>query len=243
MAEEHLSEEQTAALREWIEEGSHLRTLQHGAKQTERLDALRALAGEHGELQNERTRLAAVLAEQEATARDAENRADDVRERVKRTETRLNDGTGLTSRDLMGLQDEIAGLRERIDLIEGEQVEALEAAESTDAELAETTAKAEEVAARGRDLQAERTSEDERLSGEIAKVEKARVSLLERIPADLHDRLRAEGSYPAAAVVTAGSCGACGEQLSGMRGDSYRNLGPGGVLDCDGCGALLLKIA
>lgn len=243
MAEEHLSEEQTAALREWIEEGSHLRTLQHGAKQTERLDALRALAGEHGELQNERTRLAAVLAEQEATARDAENRADDVRERVKRTETRLNDGTGLTSRDLMGLQDEIAGLRERIDLIEGEQVEALEAAESTDAELAETTAKAEEVAARGRDLQAERTSEDERLSGEIAKVEKTRVSLLERIPADLHDRLRAEGSYPAAAVVTAGSCGACGEQLSGMRGDSYRNLGPGGVLDCDGCGALLLKIA
>lgn len=243
MAEEHLSEEQTAALREWIEEGSHLRTLQHGAKQTERLDALRALAGEHGELQNERTRLAAALAEQEATARDAENRADDVRERVKRTDTRLNDGTGLTSRDLMGLQDEIAGLRERIDLIEGEQVEALEAAESTVAELARTTAKAEEVAARGRDLQAERTSEGERLSGEIAEVEKTRASLLERIPADLHDRLRAEGSYPAAAVVTAGSCGACGEQLSGMLGDAYRNLGPGGVLDCAGCGALLLKIA
>ncbi|SLM95984.1 zinc ribbon domain-containing protein [Brevibacterium yomogidense] len=243
MADEHLSEEQAAALREWIAEGSHLRTLQHEAKQTERLEALRALAGEHGELQNERTRLAAVHAEQEKAARDAENSADDVRERVMRTETRLNDGTGLTSRDLMGLQDEIAGLRERIDLIEGEQVEALEAAEETASQLADTTAKAEEVAARGRELQAERASEDERLTGEIAEVEKIRASLLERIPADLHGRLRAEGSYPAAAVVTAGSCGACGEQLSGMLGDTYRNLGPGGMLDCDGCGALLLKIA
>lgn len=196
MADEHLSEEQAAALREWIAEGSHLRTLQHEAKQTERLEALRALAGEHGELQNERTRLAAVHAEQEKAARDAENSADDVRERVTRTETRLNDGTGLTSRDLMGLQDEIAGLRERIDVIEGEQVEALEAAESTASQLADTTAKAEEVASRGRELQAERASEGERLTGEIAEVEKIRASLLERIPAALHSRLRAEGSYP-----------------------------------------------
>ncbi len=243
MAEGHLTDEQTAALREWIEEGSHLRTLQHEAKQTKRLEALRTLAGEHGELQNERARLAAVHAEQESAAKDAENRADDVRDRVQRTETRLNEGTGLTSRDLMGLQDEIAGLRERIDLIEGEQVEALEAAESTASQLAETTAKAEEVAARGRDLQAERGREGERLSGEIAVVERNRAALLERIPADLHERLRAEGAYPAAAVVTAGSCGACGEQLSGMLGDTYRNLGPGGMLDCDGCGALLLKIA
>ena len=242
MTGEHLSEEQTAALREWIEEGSHLRTLQHEAKQTERLDALRTLAGEHGELQSARTRLATVHAEQEAAAQDAENRADDVRDRVARTETRLNDGTGLTSRDLMGLQDEIASLRERIDVLEGEQVEALEAAESTASELAETTAKAEAVASRGRELQAERTSEGERLAGEIADVERIRAALLGRIPVDLHGRLRAEGSYPAAAVVTAGSCGACGEQLSGMLGDSYRNLGPGGMLDCDGCGALLLKI-
>lgn len=243
MADEHLSEEQAAALREWIAEGSHLRTLQHEAKQTERLDALRARAGEHGELQNERTRLAAVHAEQESAAQDAEKRADDVRDRVNRTETRLNDGTGLTSRDLMGLQEEVAGLRERIDVIEGEQVEALDAAEATASQLAETTEEAEDVAARGRALQAERTSEGERLAGEIAGVETTRASLLERIPADLHDRLRAEGSYPAAALVTAGSCGACGEQLSGMLGDSYRNLGPGGMLECDGCGALLLKVA
>jgi len=243
MTDEHLSDEQADALRAWIEEGAHLRALQHEAKQSERLDALRTLAGEHGQLQDERTRLAAVHAEQDRAAKDAENRADDVRDRVTRTETRLNDGSGLTSRDLMGLQEEIAGLRERIDVIEGEQVEALDAAEVTSAQLADVTAQAEDVAARGRALQAERSSEGERLAAEISEVETARGALLERIPADLHGRLSAEGDYPAAALVTSGSCGACGEQLSGMVGDVYRNLGPGGTLDCDGCGALLLKTA
>ena len=75
MADGHLTQEQTAALREWIEEGSHLRTLHHEAKQTERLEALRARAGEHGELQNERTRLAAVHAERgEGSPRRGEQR-------------------------------------------------------------------------------------------------------------------------------------------------------------------------
>lgn len=243
MADRQLTDDQTEALREWIEAGSRLRTLTHEAKQTERLEALRALASQHGELQAEITRLAGLQAEHESAAQDAEKRADDLRAHVHRTETRLNDGTGLTSRDLMGLQEEIAGLRTRIDDVEGEQVEALEAAETAAAQQDETAARAEEVAGRGRTLQAERGSEGQRLAEAIAEVEGTRAALLERIPASLHGRLKGGGEYPPAAVVTAGSCGACGAQLSGMLADTYRNLGPGGLLECDGCGTLLLKLA
>lgn len=242
MADTQLTDDQTDALREWIESGSRLRTLTHEAKQVERLEALRGLAAQHGELQTELSRLADVQAEYEAAAQDAEKRADELRKRVHRTDARLNDGTGLTSRDLMGLQEEIAGLRARIDEVEGEQVEALDAAETTEVQKDEAAARAEEVAGRGRTLQAERAREGQRLAEAIADIEGTMATQLDRIPTSLHSRLRGGGEYPPAAVVTTGSCGACGEQLSGMLADTYRNLSPGGMLDCDGCGTLLLKV-
>lgn len=243
MAETQLTAEQTTALRDWIEEGAQVRALHHEAKQTERLEELRSLAQQHGETKAALEDQTATQQQHAAAARAAENRADDLRERVTRTETKLNDGTGLVSRDLLALQDEIAGLRATIEEVELEEMEELEAADAADARVAETRAQAEQIAERGRLLQQERASEGERIAGELAAHEQTRTELLERIPASLHGRLRTEGDYPPAAVVTAGACGACGAQLSGVIADTYRNLEVGGLLDCDSCGTLLLKLA
>ena len=243
MAETTLTGEQTQALRDWIEESGRVRALQHEAKQTERLERLRALAQEHGEAKAALEQHTQTHQEHATAARAAETRADDLRARVTRTETKLNDGTGLTSRDLLSLQDEIAGLQSTIEEVELEEMEELEAADAAEARVAETRAQAEQIAERGRLLQQERASEGERIAGELAVHEQTRTELLERIPASLHGRLRTEGDYPPAAVVTAGACGACGAQLSGVIADTYRNLEVGGLLDCDSCGTLLLKLA
>lgn len=243
MTETQLTPEQTIALRDWIGEGAHVRALHHEAKQTERLEELRSLAQQHGKAKAALEEHTATQQQHAAAARAAENRADDLRERVTRTETKLNDGTGLVSRDLLALQDEIAGLKATIDEVELEEMEELEAADAAQARVDETRAQAEQIAERGRLLQQERGREGERIAGELAAHEQTRAELLERIPATLHARLRTEGDYPSAAVVTAGACGACGTQLSGVVADTYRNLDVGGVLDCDSCGTLLLKLA
>lgn len=243
MADTALTPEQTEALRAWIDEGTRLRALHHEAKQTERVEALRDLATQYAAAKARVEEHTAAQADRATAARTAEQRADDLRARVDRTETKLNDGTGLTSRDLLSLQDEIAGLKDTIDTVELEQMEAMEAAEAAQTEADTTRADADALAARGRTLQQERAQEGERLAAEVAAVEQKRAALLESVPAALHGRLRAEGAYPAAAVVTTGSCGACGAQLSGVAADAHRNLGAGGLLDCDDCGALLLALS
>lgn len=243
MTETTLTGEQTQALRAWIDESGHVRALQHEAKQTERLERLRALAQEHAEAKAALEQHTQTHQEHVKAARDAENRADDLRERVARTETKLNDGTGLTSRDLLSLQDEIAGLQSTIETVELEEMEELEAADAAQAEVNSSRMQAEEIAERGRLLQQERAREGARVAEELAAHQATRESLLQQIPAALHPRLQAEGDYPAAALVTTGACGACGNQLSGVVADMYRNLDAGGVLDCDDCGALLLKVA
>ena len=241
MAETTLTGEQTQALRDWIEESGRVRALQHEAKQTERLERLRALAQEHGEAKAALEQHTQTHQEHATAARAAETRADDLRARVTRTETKLNDGTGLTSRDLLSLQDEIAGLQSTIEEVELEEMEELEAADAAQAEVEAARTKADEIAEEGRRLQQERGSEGERIAQELSAHQAERDALLQRLPANLHPRLRTEGDYPAAAVVTTGACGACGNQLSGMSADTYRNLEAGGLLDCDDCGALLLK--
>lgn len=243
MAETQLTNEQTQTLRTWIEESAQVRALQHEAKQTERLEQLRALAQQHGEAKAALEQHTQTQQQHAKAARSAETRADDLRARVTRTETKLNDGTGLTSRDLLSLQDEIAGLKSMIDEVELEEMEELESADAAQAKVDAARTQADEIAERGRLLQQERAGEGARIADELAAHQSTRESLLQQIPAALHARLRAEGDYPAAALVTTGACGACGNQLSGVVADTYRNLEAGGVLDCDGCGALLLKVA
>ncbi|WP_029088580.1 zinc ribbon domain-containing protein [Brevibacterium album] len=241
MAEHTLDETQTQALLAWIGLAADRRSRAHEALQTERLERLRALAAEHGSLSSRCEELERERTEHETRADELEQQADALRTRIGRTEERLNAGVGLTSRDLLGLQDEIAGLRVRVEEIETSQVEELESAEVAAEALATTRARADQVASRGRDLQAERASEGARLSGEIEALD-ARLREQEALlPQTVRARLTLEGEYPAAATVEGGACGACGAQLSGTSADAYRNATAGACLECEDCGALLLR--
>ncbi|GAA2105748.1 MULTISPECIES: zinc ribbon domain-containing protein [Brevibacterium] len=241
MSELRLDEGQAQALLEWIDLAAARRTRAHEARQTQRLARLRELAAEHGRLRQEADALAARQTEHERQAAECEAEADALRARISRTEEKLNAGVGLTSRDLLGLQEEIAGHRRRVSEIETRQVEELEAGETAAEALAGVRAQADQVASTGRDLQAERTAEAERLSGEIAELDARLTAAVAQLPQSLAPRLSADGEYPAAATVSGGACTACGAQLSGASADRYRNAAPGTCLECEDCGAVLLR--
>lgn len=236
-----LDAQQTTALLTWTDLASARRARAHDALQTARLEKLRELAAAHGRLKERCEELSRQQAEHESRADAFEQEADALRTRIARTEERLNSGEGLTSRDLLGLQDEIAGLRDKVQDIETNQVDELESAETAAEALAGETARADQVAGEGRELQAERAAEAQRLTAAIADLDAQLEQAASELPPPVRGRLTVQGEYPAAATVTAGGCGACGAQLSGSALDAYRNAVPGMCVECEDCGALLVR--
>ncbi len=78
--------------------------------------------------EKEAAQAAVVRAQEQLTA--AENTCQGLQEQITDKEEKLNAGTGLTSRDLLVLQQEIAGLREMLSAASDVEFAALEALES-----------------------------------------------------------------------------------------------------------------
>lgn len=237
-----LTDTEHRALLDWIDLSARLRKNVHAAKQTELLEQLRGLAAEH---KANAERIAALEATRTAESERATALETDVAARgatIERMESRLASGEGLTSRDLVALQGDIETAKTARETVEEDQLTSLGTVEEQDAEIRDLRQEGAAIAARGKDLQAERKARAEELAAEAAELEAERAGTAEKLPADIRQRLSAKetAGQIGATVLAHGTCGACGDELSGVARDALSGSEPGTVVECDSCETLLV---
>ena len=168
-----------------------------------------------------RAELGALINAAAARARDrdaaaeavaaAEGRLASVRGQIERKEAQLNSGEGLTSRDLMALQEEIAGLRSLLEQAADAEFAALEAEEEAEAEVARID---REIAAlKERVLQGRARLEDDvaQIIAQRREIQAERDALFAPLADDLkeaYERARSHGGYAVMGMRPDGSTGA-----------------------------------
>ena len=134
-----------------------------------------------------------------------------LRGQIERKEAQLNSGEGLTSRDLMALQEEIAGLRSLLEQAADAEFAALEAEEEAEAEVARID---REIAAlKERVLQGRARLEDDvaRIIAQRREIQAERDALFAPLADDLkeaYERARSHGGYAVMGMRPDGSTGA-----------------------------------
>lgn len=197
---------------------------------------------EHDALFTELVRTRTARSDAEREVAKAESDTQLVRDRLKRTTARLDDGSA-SSRELQGVQSELESLERRAGVLEdeqnlveerlaalGERLERLAAAEPEAAGRLEEARAAERTARSGLD-EAERT------------IDRSRSDLVGGIgPAllNLYERIRSQSGMGAAAL-TARRCGGCNLELLGADLRRVATAADDEVVRCENCGRILVR--
>ncbi|MGB5937642.1 MAG: C4-type zinc ribbon domain-containing protein [Ornithinimicrobium sp.] len=165
-----------------------------------------------------------------------------VRDRMERDQRRLDTGVG-SAKDLQGLQHEMISLARRQSVLEDEELEIMERAETAEheataasAELARLTAEAASLAAQIEEFEAE-IDADRRATisprpGIVAQVGEDLVAL--------YDKIRVRSGIGAAALV-ARACGGCQLELNAVEVSRFRSADEDEVLRCEECTRILVR--
>lgn len=152
------------------------------------LDDARARMGDSEELIALRARveeLRAASQQARAAQKDVELEADDLKAKIAPAEEKLYAGTIRNPRELSDLQADIAQLKQHLSAVEDRGLEALQASEQADRELADAASELETAEASWREEQAELAERGDRLAGEIAIYERERAEQAAEIEPDL----------------------------------------------------------
>ncbi|RBP64776.1 putative nucleic acid-binding Zn-ribbon protein [Brevibacterium sanguinis] len=155
----------------------------------------------------------------------------------------LNAGTGLTSRDLVTLQHEIAGHGDRVAELEEAELGLMEELETAESELLEIETRLAEVTAAGRTTQASIKERTAAIAAELTEVEEEERRLKSQLPGDLVRRFEhnvAQGG-PGAAILGGPHCQACGQEISGMIWTTMLGGDVNETYECEECEAVLLR--
>jgi uncharacterized protein len=191
------------------------------------------------ELLDARARAEDVTAEQSRL----EKEVDAVRARAARDEQRLQGG-GLPSKELEGLQHEVATLARRQTSLEDDLLEVMETREQADAALAELTAQRAVLDGEVTELTAQRDSAFEQIDASVAAHTSTRTTIAAELPADLislYERAREHGGGVGAAVLRQRRCEGCRIELSGSELSAVRTAAPDEVVRCDNCRRILVR--
>jgi uncharacterized protein len=211
------------------------RSLPEIAALAERTAAARAV---HDEVVDAQTLLADIAGDQ----RRLENDVDTVRTRTTRDEARLQAG-GLPSRELEGLQHEIATLARRQSNLEDELLEIMERAEQAEATLADAQSRHDAITAEIAELEAARDAAFAEIDAALAARAPERDSVAATIPTDLtalYERARAQGGT-GAALLRQRRCEACHIELSGSELGAVSKAADDAVMRCENCRAILVR--
>ena len=187
-----------------------------------------------------RTSASDIAAEQKRLEADVET----VRTRAARDEARLQAG-GLPSRELEGLQHEIATLARRQSTLEDEVLDVMERAETAEAELADASGKLEAVNAEKAELEARRDAAFAEIDEAIGARTPQRAAVAAELPADLlalYEKTRAQGGS-GAALLRQRRCEGCRMEMSGSELSGLRTAAPDAIVRCDNCRAILVRTA
>ena len=185
-----------------------------------------------------------AAADVEAEQRRLEADVDVVRARAGRDEARLQAG-GLPSRELEGLQHEIATLARRQANLEDEVLAVMERAEEAEAQLIDANGKLDIVRAEQSELEQRRDAAFAEIDADAAQRTPERTAIVAELPDELlalYEKARASGGKGAALLLQR-RCEACRIELSGSELSAVRTAAPDAIVRCENCRAILVRTA
>ncbi|TGD08799.1 hypothetical protein [Brevibacterium sp. S111] len=238
-----ITDAQRAALTTLIELTAQGRALRYEHENPKRAGELQELVRKHKELGDERAQANEVVETHRAAIAETNALIEAQRAKIEKKSVELNDGTGLTSRDLVNLQDEIAGHEQRVGELEESELEEMERLEAAEAGLAAIDDRLAEVTAAGREVQTavkNRQAElSELLTVNEAESEQPRRELPQQVVTAFEANVRQGG--PGAALLTGPNCQACGQEIGGAAWNAMLGADVNETYACEECEAVLLR--
>jgi uncharacterized protein len=206
--------------------------------QLARLDAERSTAG--SDLVAADTRVSDL----EIAQRQAERDLEPVRERRRRNQQRVNDGSIGDPKALRGLVEEIQHLGRRINDLEDAELELMEQLESATAVRDDLAARNAELESRVAALTARRDELVAEIDADLADQAGRRDTVAADIPGPLmaaYDRLRATHGGVGAAELRNRRCTGCQLEVNAADLRTFAAAAEDEVLRCEECGRILVR--
>ena len=134
---------------------------------------------------------------------DAEAASASLRDQISDKEAKLNSGVGLTSRDLLVLQEEIDGLRRKLDTASDVEFAALDEVERAEAEVQKLSREIDDVKDKVLEGRARLEDEVASIMAERSRIQAERDALLKNI----YEKSRQSGGYAVIGMNATGQTG------------------------------------
>ena len=238
-----ITDRQRTALETLIELTANGRALRFEHDHPKRAEELQELVARHKELGEKRTAAAAVVDGHQQAISEATNLIEAQRSTIEKKTAELNDGTGLTSRDMVNLQEEIAGHEARVSELEESQLEEMEKLEAAEDELGAVDDRIAEVTASGKEVQTAVKDRKAKLQELIAENESAAEGPRSEMPQQLLTTFDANVRQggPGAALLNGPNCQACGQEIGGAAWHGMLGADVNETYECEECEAVLLR--
>lgn len=222
---------------------TELAQLRHRRERLPELAALAASDEQAEQLSGEALELQAELDDLADDQRRLENEIDTVQTRAKRDDQRLTAG-GLPSKELEGLQHEIATLARRQSTLEDDLLDVMERRENLDTALASLVAKRDALTSELADLEVRRDAAFAEIDAAMTRRAEERSGIAAELPGDLlalYDRIRQTSGGVGAAALRHRRCEGCRLELAGSELNAVRDAAPDAVVRCENCRRILVR--
>jgi predicted nucleic acid-binding Zn-ribbon protein len=238
-----ITDSQRTALETLIELTANGRALRFEHDHPKRAEELQELVARHKELGEKRTAAAAVVDGHQQAISEATNLIEAQRSTIEKKTAELNDGTGLTSRDMVNLQEEIAGHEARVSELEESQLEEMEKLEAAEDDLGAVDDRIAEVTTSGKEVQTAVKDRKAKLQELIAENESAAEGPRSEMPQQLLTTFDANVRQggPGAALLNGPNCQACGQEIGGAAWHGMLGADVNETYVCEECEAVLLR--
>lgn len=162
-----------------------------------------------------------------------------LQEEAKTIESRLYSGHVANPRELTDLQDKLAELNKRIEMLEEPILQAMLAVEEDGQRVVAARGELERVTGERAHIFGELSQEQSTLSAQIDELQTKTNKVRSQIAAqhlDMYDRIRQRPGGLAVAVLNGDECGICGVELTSQLAQQVRR---GEVLTCPTCNRIL----
>ena len=224
---------------------THIDQLVH---RSEALPARAALTDLQAQLAAVDTKIAEVDSRLTDLGRSQQRLEDEIasmRERAGQADKQLYSGTTNNPRELQALQEDIESIQRRINKLEDDELEVMEATEPVDAEREKLLGKRGELDARAEMLLAELAEAESDIEGELAEVRAQRDAAAADVDdPDLlaeYEGMRKRLGGVAIARLVGSTCQGCHLGLSAVEVDRIRKLSLDERVTCEECGRLLVR--
>ncbi len=211
------------------------------------LPELAEIARMEGELRHLRDLTVAVqttASDLEREQSKADTDVDLVRSRAARDQGRLDAGTGLTSKELVDLQSEIASLARRQGALEEVELEIMERLETVQAEADALTAAQRRQQAELDAVLARRDALTSEIDTEVWATQASRDALVSSISAPLivlYDKIRTAQGGVGAAELRQRRCAGCRLEINTVDMNVIKAAAADEVLRCEECSRILIR--